>query len=220
MLFKRRDKPPFPDRLRAWVWPKRGWRRAWNYVLRRVIRLSGSPDTIARGFAAGVFASFTPFVGFHFILGFFAAFAVRGNMLASAFGTFIGNPLTFPFIWFATYKAGAYLLGLEGAANPGAKLSTIEPSMLWTDWHLFWERFWEKAWPVFEPMLVAGVPIGVVVGLAFYWPVKFAIAAYQQQRRDRLEQRRQTRQPPVERDAKAAARSSAKAGEVSSGGNL
>ena len=36
---------------------------------------------------AGVFASFTPFIGFHFLLAFALAYLVAGNMAAAALGT-------------------------------------------------------------------------------------------------------------------------------------
>ena len=68
---------------------------------------------VAAGVAAGAFTSFTPFMGLHFLFAALFAWAIRGNLLASALGTFVGNPLTFPFIWAATshqvYMAAASL---------------------------------------------------------------------------------------------------------------
>jgi uncharacterized protein (DUF2062 family) len=187
MLFKRRQNPGAKERFQAWIWPRRGWRRAWNYVLHRVKRLSGSPHAIALGFAAGAFASFTPFVGFHFLLGFLVAYLVGGNLIASALGTFVGNPLTFPFIWFATYTLGSLMLGIELDQAATSAMPVIELGMLWTDWGQFWLDFWDKIWPVIKPMLVAGVPMGIAVGAICYWLVKIAVSAYQTKRRSRIE---------------------------------
>ena len=39
-----------------------------------------------------------------------------GNLIASALGTAVGNPWTFPFIWAWIYTVGYWILG--GEANP------------------------------------------------------------------------------------------------------
>jgi len=103
-MFLRRKSPGFWLRVRNLIWPKMGLSRAWRYVVHRMARLKASPHAIALGFAAGAFASFTPFVGLHFILAGLIAFALRSSILASAIGTVVGNPLTFPFIWLSTYN--------------------------------------------------------------------------------------------------------------------
>lgn len=188
MLFSRREKAPLHDRLLAWLWPRRGWRRAWQYVLRRVSRLSGSPHAIALGFAVGVFASFTPFMGFHFMIGFLLAFLFRGSMIASAFGTFIGNPLTFPFIWFVTYRTGLFLLGMEVPEKISIELPETAWWLLFQDPNLLWRQFWDQLWTLIRPMTVGGVPIGIAAAILFYFPFRAAVSAYQKKRRARLAQ--------------------------------
>ena len=78
---------------------------------------------------AGVFASFTPLFGFHFLLAFTIAYFVAGNFLAAALGTFFGNPLTFPFIWAGTHKLGTFILRGERQPMP-AGLAMFSP---WLD---------------------------------------------------------------------------------------
>lgn len=175
MLFQRRHKPDFGERVRIFLWPRRGWRRSTQYVTKRVLRLSGSPHAIALGFAAGVFASFTPFVGFHFMIGFLVAWIVGGNMVASALGTFVGNPLTFPFIWASTFQLGNWLLG-HASGKPfhfDATKSIFNESL-------------DVLLPLIKPMTVAGVPMGIVAAMVFYFPVRMMIDAYQARRREKL----------------------------------
>ncbi len=179
MLFARRDKLDFSQRLRAWLWPKSGWKRACGYVWRRVSRLNGSPHVIALGFAAGVFASFTPFIGFHFLIGFGVAWILGGNLIASALGTFFGNPLTFPFIWWSTLKVGNLILGEkmpEGGIKGMESVNLLKNSL-------------DHVWPFIKPMVVAGLPMGIIVGVASYWLVRPAIAAYQLRRQKRFEEK-------------------------------
>ena len=186
MLFSRRKKAPLIDRMLAWIWPRRGWKRAWEYVLRRVSRLSGSPHTIALGFAVGVFASFTPFMGFHFMIGFALAYMLRGSMIASAFGTFAGNPVTFPFIWILTYKTGLSILGMDAPDDIAIELPSTAWWLIFHDPQLLWQQFWNQLWPLVRPMTIGGVPIGIATGLAVYFPIRAAVGAYQNKRRARL----------------------------------
>jgi uncharacterized protein (DUF2062 family) len=117
MIFKRRDKPPFWGRLREVLYPRKGFWRGMDYVRRRLHRLPDSPHRIALGFACGAFISFTPFFTLHFFLAAGMAWAFRANILASIFGTAVGNPLTFPFIATGSLWLGRYLLGRGGTQS-------------------------------------------------------------------------------------------------------
>ncbi len=181
MLFRMRTPRSFWQRAMHFVWPRKGLRRGWHYIGHRVKRISAPPHVIALGFAAGVFASFTPFIGFHFILAGLIAFALGGNIVASAFGTAIGNPLTFPFIWVATYNVGAMLLG---EASRGA-IAIELPKGLFSNPLLFWEEFWRVLHPVLLPMSIGAVVLGLPVSAAFYLMLKRAVEGYQHRRRRR-----------------------------------
>jgi len=180
-MFRRRTDLPLSERLRELVWPRSGWRRAFQYGWRRVWRLSGTPHAIAVGVAAGAFASFTPLIGFHFMLGFFVAWVFRGNLIASAFGTFVGNPITFPFIWIATYDLGRLIL------NAG-KPTNLQPQALSSD--LFFTHALDKLWPIIGPMMLGGILIGVPCSVLIYFLVRPAVETYQSKRRAALAKRR------------------------------
>lgn len=149
-----------------------------TYVLKRATRLSGTPHSIAAGVACGVAISFTPFIGFHLLGAFLLCLLVRGNYLAAAAGTLVGNPWTFPFIWLAIYQLGHMLLGTR-AAQP------VE------HWDL--ATFFIRVEAVFWPMVVGGVPLALIAGLATYFPLMRMIAAYQEARQRRRARRRQDR---------------------------
>ncbi len=85
------------------------------YFWRRLMRLHATPHEIALGCAAGVFAAFTPFLGFQMLLAGSIAFLLRVNVPAALLGTFAGNPLSWPAIWAASYVAGAWTLGYDPA---------------------------------------------------------------------------------------------------------
>lgn len=182
-MFRRRVELHPIQRLRELLWPRAGWKRTIQYGWRRVWRLSGTPHAIALGTAAGAFASCTPFVGFHFIIGFVIAWIVRGNLIASAFGTFLGNPLTFPVIWLTTYDLGVWMVGRGSVSGPPADLS---PSF-------FMDQGREVILPIVKPMAAGSVPIGLIVGVACYVSVRGAVEAYQARRREHIAARAKVR---------------------------
>ncbi|WP_028033398.1 DUF2062 domain-containing protein [Chelativorans sp. J32] len=184
MLFKRRTREPLRDRLRTMVWPRRSFRRSAAYVVKRALRLSATPHAIAIGVAAGIFASFTPFMGFHVILAATAAWLLRGNVVASALGTFVGNPLTFPFIWGATLGLGRFILRGEHPAGIGPE--DIGHLL----WHLEFEKLWE---PLLKPMAVGALPLGALAALIGYIVTRWATNAFREERRKRLAERARRR---------------------------
>ncbi len=104
-------------------------------MTKRILRITASPHAIAAGVAAGVFTSFTPFMGLHFLVAFVLAFVLRGNMIASALGTFFGNPLSFPLIWAATFSTGNFVLGNSGSESGGLLLGQAMKGILSACWN-------------------------------------------------------------------------------------
>lgn len=182
-MFKRRIQKTLGDKILGFLWPAIGWRRAWAYTMHRLARLPGSAYSIAGGFACGAAMSFTPFVGIHFVLAGIMAWAIRANILASAIGTAVGNPWTFPFIWTWLYQTGAWMVSgheLETQATP--EFSEIFGNMLQA--LLSWDipYLLETATPVFWPMFVSGLPTAFVIWWFFYLPLKYTIQGYQDRR--------------------------------------
>ena len=200
-MFRRRQPHTFFRSLRGFLWPRTGWRRAFVYYLKRLARLSGTPHSIAAGFACGVAISFTPLVGLHILLGCLLALLVRGNFLAVVVGTLVGNPWTFPVIWLAAYEVGIFLLGpdLAGAEPMPWRLQELElhvgeaARQAATSGSIaMLQRLAADLSAIAKPALVGALPLGFAAGLLTYFPLVRAIAAYQEARRRRREQRRRS----------------------------
>ncbi|WP_142846967.1 DUF2062 domain-containing protein [Telmatospirillum sp. J64-1] len=180
MLFRRRQKPGLARRLSDLVWPRSGWSRAARYVGHRLARLPGTPYGIAAGFACGAASSVLPLVGAHFILAALAAWAIRANVVASAIGTVVGNPWTFPAIWWSTYWLGDWILG---DASPAVSSRPDFVGMFTGLWQavifLDLQQIGGKIWPVLAPMLVGSIPLSIITGIAFYIPLRRLVASYQ-----------------------------------------
>jgi uncharacterized protein (DUF2062 family) len=211
MVFRRRDRPPFVDRARDFVYPRSGWRRALEYVGHRVRRIPDTPQRIALGFACGVFASFSPLFGLHFFYAAFLAWLVGGNVVASLVGTFAGNPLTFPLIASVSMALGRRILGYGGSGRDFGRVTDAFKQGgegLWQglkslfgygepDWNKLAAFFTDVLWPYF----VGGLLPGLVAAVASYYVTLPLIAAYQAARRQRLADRSVARAATRESEA-------------------
>lgn len=186
MLFRRRHRQTVLQRLRDFLWPGRRLHRGWLYVWHRVKRISASPHAIALGFAAGAFASFTPYVGFHFLIAGLIALALGGSIIASAFGTCVGNPLTFPLIWYATYNLGSLLLGHGLRSSVELDLPQGMFLQLLSDPVEFWRSVWGQIGRFILPMTVGSIPVGLAVSAVIYYVVRAVVTAYQNRRQSRF----------------------------------
>ena len=197
-MFKRRTPRSTFAQIGRSLWPRGGWWRALRYVLWRIRRLPDPAHKISRGIAAGVFVSFTPFFGLHFLVSAGLAWIMGGNVLASLLATFFGNPITFPIIAGISVQTGAWLLGrpepmpLGEVFNAFSRVSVemwenlhavITPAPVeWSDMGVFFDR-------VFMPYLVGGMIPGVISGVVAYAVSRPLIAAYQRARITRLKAR-------------------------------
>ena len=143
---------------------------------------------------AGVFTTFTPFFGLHFVIAALVAFVVRGNVLAALLSTFFGNPLTYVPIAMTSLRTGYWMLGLEwGRGNVHGSLGEkfgdawgdLHHNFLamfsdaTADWHglrLFYDE-------VFFPFMIGGIIPGIFVGIIFYYISLPLIRAYQHRRK-------------------------------------
>lgn len=201
MLFDRRSRLPLADRLRSLLWPKRGFTRGWKYLLARLTRIKATPHAIAAGFASGVAVSFTPFLGFHFLISFAIAFLLRGSLLAAALGTAVGNPLTFPLIFALTYQTGARLLNWgaqealpivnsgdlvpadDEAAEAAAETLLEAPETL-LETGVYASGF-EAMWPLIRTMSIGALPLGTGAFLISYVLVRALMRAFERRRGDK-----------------------------------
>jgi uncharacterized protein (DUF2062 family) len=180
MLFKRRDPLSAVMRLRLALWPARSFARSLSYMLLRLRRVQASPHSIALGCAAGVFAIFTPFLGFQMMLAALLALLFRGNVFASAIGTFAGNPLTYPVIWVSTFAVGNILAGRPANAEMsgfpasaqalGRSLREASPDGVATAV--------QGLWPILKPMALGALPLGGLTAILIYFSVRHFLEAH------------------------------------------
>lgn len=188
-LFRRRHRRGFWTRVAEFLWPSQGFKRSIQYITYRVKRLPASPHAIAAGFASGAAVSFLPAIGLHFLLAFALAWLVRGNMIAAALGTAVGNPLTFPLFFSVAYRLGRQLMGATQLPTPeeldfdviaegealiaqGVDTSTISQLL-----------------PMLKVTAVGAVPIATLAFVVFYFIVYKLATRFQAAREHRMSAR-------------------------------
>lgn len=184
MVFKRRDKLPWGTRIKEWFAPKKGWRRGIEYLSLRMQRLPDSANSIALGFACGVYASFTPFFGFHFVIAAGLAWLFRSNLYASAIGTFFGNPITFGFIMWSSLTIGEAIMGIDTTLAEQLKvLGFLDKVIL----------LLQNIPTLVVPYFVGGLIPGLTCAVICYFLLIPVVKAYQQRRRKRMMERARKR---------------------------
>ena len=198
MVFKRRDKRPWWKIVADFFWPKGGWGRAFQYVRHRVRRLPDPPHRIARGIFAGIFVTFSPFFGLHFLLAAIVAWIMRGNLVAALLSTFVGNPLTFVPIGALSLQTGYFLMGMDLRSDEemhrslGGKFVDAGRDLKDNIWAIFtddmadWSHLGLFYDEVFLPYMIGGLIPGVIAGLVGYYLSLPVIQAYQNRRKGRL----------------------------------
>ncbi len=181
-ILGRRRRRGLPSRIGGWVWPAGGWRRASRYLAMRLSRIPGTPYSLAAGFSWGAFTSFLPFPGLHFVIAALLALATRSNVVASAIGTMVGNPWTFPFIWVGTYELGAGL----GFAAEGVDFASRWGRAFEAGIDGRFGAFLETAQPLLLAMTVGGAVLGAVAWGVCFILLAPSVRAYQRRRRGRI----------------------------------
>ena len=138
-------------------------KRTSIYYFLRLTRLESSIYSISAGFACGAMVSFTPFIGFHFLLALVLAFLIKGNLFASMIGTAVGNPFTFPLIWITIYRIGIIFIQDDNVKE------NIE---------LNFENIFNGGWDVLLPMLIGSSIICLPIWFISYFVLRFLLNSF------------------------------------------
>ena len=117
----------------------------------KITKIKDFPESVSVGMAWGAAVSFTPLLGFHLIICYLGTWLMRGNLIAATVGTIIGNPWTFPFIFYLDYKIGTTIF-----------LNSV-------DYYEFKISFFvENFEALFYPTLLGSIPIALFVWFVTY----------------------------------------------------
>ena len=141
-------------------------KRASLFYFLKLIRVKDSQDKLAIGFACGSMVSFSPFIGFHFLLAVIFAYILRGNIVASLIGTFVGNPFTFPFIWIFIYKVGNIFF--KNDQNFSLELT--------------FQSLFNQGYDILIPMMIGSLIVSIPIWFISYFTVKFLMTSFKRRK--------------------------------------
>ena len=199
-MFKRRERRSIFRFFYEVIFSLKGISRAIGYVGIRLKRIPDTPHKISLGMSCGIFASFTPLFGLHFLIAGLLSYVIRANVLASLIGTFIGNPITFPIITVFNLKLGEWILGSnEYSSGDGGKIFEGFLDFIFLIYKsLFTEgsigensvpRMNEFLYGVFIPYSLGGLILGISVAIISYFLLRPLVSTYKK-KRDSLKARR------------------------------
>ena len=192
-MFKRRERRSIFRFFYEVVFSLKGITRAIEYVGIRLKRIPDTPHKISLGMSCGIFASFTPLFGLHFLIAGLLSYVLRANVLASLIGTFIGNPITFPIITVFNLKLGEWILGSnEYSSGDGGKIFEGFLDFIFLIYKsLFTEgsigensvpRMNEFLYGVFIPYSLGGLILGISIAIISYFLLRPLVSTYQKKR--------------------------------------
>ena len=199
-MFKRRERRSIFRFFYEVIFSLKGISRAIGYVGIRIKRIPDTPHKISLGMSCGIFASFTPLFGLHFLIAGLLSYVLRANVLASLIGTFIGNPITFPIITVFNLKLGEWILGSnEYSSGDGGKIFEGFLDFIFLIYKsLFTEgsigensvpRMNEFLYGVFIPYSLGGLILGISVAIISYFLLRPLVSTYKK-KRDSLKAKR------------------------------
>jgi len=130
-------------------------------ILVKLIQQHNSPHEIALGAGIGAFISVLPVYGLHTVLVILAAIIVRpANKIAIFLGTNLSLPPTLPFITWAGYEIGRFILK-----------KNLPP----LDWNFFKNLTFQKITSFYQPLFLGSLILGVVCAIVVYGLTFFVV---------------------------------------------
>ena len=192
-MFKRREKRSIFRFFYEVIFSLKGISRAIEYVGIRLKRIPDTPHKISLGMSCGIFVSFTPLFGLHFLIAGLLSYLLRANVLASLIGTFVGNPITFPIITVFNLKLGEWILGSsQYSSGDGGKIFEGFLDFIFLIYKSFFTegsigennvpRINEFLNGVFIPYSLGGLILGIFIAVVSYFLLRPLVATYQKKR--------------------------------------
>lgn len=136
-------------------------RQQWN----RLLSLEARPESVALGFAIGVFLGFTPLFGLKTLLALLVASLFRSSKVAGFIGVTVHDVLLpfMPVLLRTEYQLGYWCLSQPHHFAPKLHLGQI---------HLHAALSWSSIFTTTKPLLIGSVILGLPIAGIFYFAVR------------------------------------------------
>ena len=143
------------------------FRRQIRYYFLRLMRLKGEPHELSLGIAIGIFVGMMPIMPFQIALAVTLALFFKGSKITAVLGTWISNPLNWYFLYYFSFKIGAFILGLSEKNR--IFLSLMESINYNEEILVILGKFAHAGGAIIFAFLIGGVLMGLVVAIPSYF---------------------------------------------------
>jgi uncharacterized protein (DUF2062 family) len=164
---------------------KRLKKQSAPYWYHKILRERGTPDFIARGWAAGLFVNFFIPCFFQIVTAIPLAFLFKGSRIAAVMATFISNNFTIPLIYPVQCYIGGYLI-----CKP-LRYEQIKTALSGIITNPSYESIYQLGMHLVLSFFAGGTLLGVITAISGYFIAHHLTAEYQQKRHERRMLKRQ-----------------------------
>ncbi|MBR7130803.1 MAG: DUF2062 domain-containing protein [Lentisphaeria bacterium] len=155
--------------------------RFCKYMYTKMVRESGSPDYIARGWALGMFIGCVIPVFCQLVISVPLSFVFRGSKIGAALGTFITTPPTAVFIYPIQIWVGNKVINGSLSSDAAKKLLEIFNSET-LSFAEKWSAFADLGWALVAAFFAGGLLWAMVMTPLTYFLVRFLVIRYREMR--------------------------------------
>ena len=155
---------------------------------RWLLTLRGSPESIGRGVAIGVFCACSPLLGFHLVMAIILSTLLGANRPSAAAITLANNPATFVPIYIVEYWLGSRFWPGPPMDRFKQVLGDLSDQITGTGMFHFKENFTtalELGRDIIVPLLIGGTILGLTAAMATYFPTVALLRTLRAKRQER-----------------------------------
>ena len=156
--------------------------KRWFGALLKIMG-SGTPDSLARGVALGLFVGFFIIFGLQLVVVVPLAWICRANRIAAVTFTFVTNHVTVFFIYPLQCLAGGYIMG------DNYSMQALQAKMSGLIHNFTWDNFAGLGGELAVAFMLGGLVFGLVAAIAVYPVALFAAKKIQEKAKIRRERR-------------------------------
>jgi hypothetical protein len=145
-----------------WEWSKTGFERH----LEKLLHTHDTPRRTAFALALGVAIGFSPFLGFHLVIGVLVAFLFNLNRVAVIGGVCLNLPWVMGFYYAGTTALGTWILGTP---VPERLMRSLRAAWLLPEWDARIDAVGGLLEPLLWPFTLGSIIGALVLGLATYY---------------------------------------------------
>ncbi len=141
-------------------------------VIDPIWRAQGSPESVARGGAMGLWVALTPTVGIQTMIVLLLAVPMRANMPIAMAMCWITNPVTLIPFYFAFYWIGAVVLGQQvaGFSEVGLKIGDVISGI--PDRHSLVDGLLVLGNEILWPMILGSLLLATAAAVPTYFAIR------------------------------------------------